>query len=363
MKKSDFNAILDCIRDYYKKRNIVIDSTSILLEDKYNEGKDVGPFYVTRGNIGAVYFDLSQKDIQSIINGNDEPLDTVYSSSMGYEQLIELITKTYNEEHKTRESLLQVGSLLSELKKAKSDGVIFHISSLYGNGIYMNKSKIKHIIEEQLSKFGFQVLSIKFDEQVLIRFIDSENKVVKEENTPVEETSKLSIIPDSIVTEEIINDSKDNCDKPEEPKDVYDDLAEDLPSTKKVVAKLYTAEVANKTLEQLDRQEKIRKLKEKRLRSILIAILCAYYAIIFAEVREVDKKDYDLGNTFDSAISTVDEFINNMGIAGTGLSVASILSIANSIVKHKELKLELKKKKEFDEQVISNLDDLDKKLD
>ena len=403
MEKMTFEQVFETIRKYYKEeKGVIIDSYNVdylsdIYKEKYKDGGLIGPFHITRSNFGLTTFYLTKDDISAIMRSvyskkletedtiliqveegfeysiycyakdKDNKANIVYSSSMGYEQLLDLITACYNKEHNTRVSLLEVGSLITELKKAKDDNTKFYVSSSYGPGIYITKGFVKKIIREQLNKCGFELATISFEEQALLKFKDNGSKIeIKEPEKPkVEEPKRESncIVTNPFCSKE---EKKEETGEPEIIETTVDGTTVqlyDLPETKEILARLIILESKKKVLEEEEKNDAMKRAALSSVRKAIMACLCATAAIIVMESRGMGDKQYTIDNNFSNIVSIMDEMAEDAGPLGTALWVTSagfILSAADDEIKYRRLK---RKKSSLDDSISQTLNDLDKRID
>ena len=219
------------ITDYYKKeKGLDIKAAGpIILYDYICKYGVMGPFDIVNSELGLARFFIKKNELYKIFKSYyvdhckelDEKMDfredhvtfygkanynikneisdqdrtpdlsgIRYNSSLGYDQLRSLITNYYEKVHKKRIVFIDVDYIIKVLKDNKDEGII-HAQTIDKEELLIKKSDVADIIEDALNRKGFKSLSKRFDEQVLMEFVEKDSKeTIKEtkvETKPVEE--------------------------------------------------------------------------------------------------------------------------------------------------------------------------------
>lgn len=383
IKEDGFDALLKLIKDYYKERNIDLDTErNIILEDRFNKGADLGPFYITHGTIGLVSFFLSPKNIQKIIENNTEPLDVVYSSSMGYDRVRDIINDYYFKKEGKRIVFVDI----RKLKETINKGISFIGLTNEGEEIEITIDTIKSIISDHCKNKGFNPIRIQFDEQVLLKFVGNdyhENKKVTKETKQVSDNhdvKKVEPISDNHVytglsgndSNEPNNDKKNTSaevtpidNKNESSTSLYNDDGTlvaldipmpDMPITSDSLDKLVDYEKVKVDYEMERRKTIIMNAQAKQKKYAVLTAICMTCAIITAHSRinELNKSAKDVLEDIQSWDTTI-EYVNDLGPVPTILTLLTAYNTLQYVRNMEKVKRVDRDQQDYCDMIIKHL--------
>jgi hypothetical protein len=267
----------------------------------------------------VTFYGKANYNIKNEISDQDRTPDLSgirYNSSLGYDQLRSLITNYYEKVHKKRIVFIDVDYIIKVLKENKDEGII-HAQTVDKEELLIKKSDVADIIEDALNRKGFKSLSKRFDEQVLMEFVEKDSKeTIKEtkvETKPVEEkiteTENKSIVEE---TKEKVENKTTDAEKKtveetkisNEPQEVVNDA----------VNALLVFEGYRIHYEILQRKRLFDEARKRKIRNAVLSGLCLLGAIASFKFKnpDTDKVLKDEANSINSWPALV-EYAEDIG--------------------------------------------------